>query len=229
MAESACNWIKGGPIRAPLASAWVWLASAQAAYAQEGHGAHGSSIQLSDVFTDLHFWGAVVNFILLLLIFYWLGRKPVSKYLRTRREAVQQGLADAARLKAQAEAVHREYQDRLARLNEELERTKTEIRESAKQEKARILADAEARAQRARRDAELLIDQQMHELRQAVTREVVDAAVAEARKVLTDAMTSQDQERLAQQYVESLKARMQVSTDNGKATPRQAGQPERRV
>lgn len=229
MAENAWNLIKGGSIRAAFASVWVWLASGHVAHAQEGHGAHGGSVQLSDVFADLHFWGAVVNFILLLLIFYWLGRKPVSKYLRTRREAVEQGLADAARLKAQAEAVHREYQERLARLNEELERTKTEIRESAKQEKARILAEAEARAERARRDAELLIDQQMHELRQAVTREVVDAAVAEARKVLTDAMTSQDQERLAQQYVESLKARMQVSTDNGKATPRQAGQPERRV
>jgi F0F1-type ATP synthase membrane subunit b/b' len=129
------------------------------------------------------------------------GRKPVQSFLETRRTTVEQGIAEGTRLKAAAEAKHREYTERIAQIDEELAKLRADILQAARTEKDRIIADAEERAKRLRIETDELISQQMQQLQASLSREVVGAAVAAAEKMLQGAIKGEDQARLAQDYV----------------------------
>jgi F-type H+-transporting ATPase subunit b len=167
--------------------------------------------------------GAFVNFGLLVFLFVWFGRKKLIPYLVQRRKLVEDELAEAARLTEQAQEAHRQYSEKLATLSQELEKIRAELRAAGEEEKQRMVEEAEARAASMKRDAELLIEQQMTELRDSVTREVVDAAVQTAREVLTGAVKAEDQERLAQTYL----AELRTVLGNGSRTTANANRPLR--
>jgi len=171
-----------------------------------GGDAHGA-VHLSDVLTGEEakmFWGALLNFALLIGVFYWLGRKPLKGFLASRRKGVEEGLAEAQRLTAAAEAKHKEYSERLDQLDRELENIRADMVKAGQAERDRIVAEAEAKAARLRRETDFLIEQQMKQLRVDLTRETVEAAVAAAESVLRENTNPADQERLAKSYLERL-------------------------
>lgn len=167
------------------------------------HGAHGH-VTLGTVFSSIEFWGAVVNFGLLVFVLVLLGRKPLGNFLVGRRKGIEEGLAEAARLREAAQKRYEEYTDRLEKLDREIAEIRKEMIAAGEAERDRIVADAEAKAARMRREAEFLIEQQMKQLRVDLTREAVDAAVTAAEEVLRKGTSAGDQQRLAQQYVERL-------------------------
>ncbi|MBC7171397.1 MAG: hypothetical protein H5U40_03165, partial [Polyangiaceae bacterium] len=97
-------------------------AAASGADADPHGGEHGHGPgHLADVFKSKDFLAALVNFGLLVLIFGWAVKNKVTPLLVERRRQVVEGLAEAKRLKEEAEAKHKEYSDRLAKLGTELE------------------------------------------------------------------------------------------------------------
>ncbi len=147
---------------------------------------------------------SVLNFVLLISLFVWLFRDSVAKALETRRASVEQALTEAARLKTDAEAKHREYTERLAHLDEELAQIRNDMVAAGMKERDRIVADAEHKAARMRKEAEFLVEQQVKQLRAELTRDTVNAAVAAAEQLLLKSATSFDQQRLAQEYLTAL-------------------------
>ncbi|HEX5661002.1 MAG TPA: ATP synthase F0 subunit B [Polyangiales bacterium] len=203
---------------------WTTLAYALAmpaiAFAQEHadeHGAHGE-----------HGWdttalvASFVNFVVLIAVFVYLFKDSLKSYLVSRKAEVEKELLEAARLKADAEAKHKEYSERLAKLDSELAKMKTDMQEAGKREFDRIIADAEHKAARMRKEAEFLIEQQAKTLRNDITRESTDGAVAAAAELLLRATTTYDQQRLAQEYLGSLGG-------NGPTKTSIAPQPESQV
>ncbi|MFW6049593.1 MAG: hypothetical protein ACODAU_00385 [Myxococcota bacterium] len=167
-----------------------------------GHGEHEASA--GDVFrlTNYEFWGPVVNFLAVLLIVVAFAGPKVRSYLVERRREIAQGLDEAQRLKAEAEAKYEEYATRLDKLDQEMERIRQEMIKAGEAERDRIVAEAEAKAARMRRETGFVIEQQMKQLREDLTREAVQAAVDAAEKVLKEKITADDQQRLAEQYLE---------------------------
>jgi len=166
------------------------------------HGGEGEHIPpMLEVLTSVQFIGSVVNFACLVGILVWLGRKPLRNFLQSRRKAVEDGIAEAAKVKAEAEAKYKEYSERLAHLDAEVRDLKAEIQAAADKEKARILEDAKNRVARLKQDTDHMIEQQMKQLYSDVMREVVDTAVASAEAVLREKLNPQDQQKLAQDYL----------------------------
>jgi F-type H+-transporting ATPase subunit b len=170
---------------------------------QEHGGGHGP-VSLSELFTSPQFLGAVVNFLVLVGLFVYFGRKPIGNFLAGRRKAVEEGLADAKRLTEAAEAKYKEYSERLEQLDRELENIRAEMVKAGEAERDRIVAEAEAKAARLRRETDFLIEQQMKQLRVDLTKETVEAAVSAAESVLREHTNAADQERLAKSYLERL-------------------------
>ena len=158
---------------------------------EEEHGeAHGTN------------WPAMIlNFLLWAGIVGFLLKKPLTTYLHNRRVAVVEGLEESRRIKAEAEAKHAEYTERLAHLDEELAKLRQEMIQAGEAERDRIIAEAESRAARMRRDAQFVVDQQMKQLKKDLTREAIEAAVKAAEEVLTAQTGAADQERLAKAYL----------------------------
>ncbi len=181
---------------------------AQAHAEGEGHepGAH-HEVHIEEVWAPIEFWGAIVNFTLLIVVFVMLGRKPVATYLSSRKQNIEEGLAEAQRMKAQAEAKYEEYSGRLEQLDSEIEEIRAEMVKAGEAERDRIVAEAEAKSARVRRETDFLIEQQIKQLKVDLTQEAVEAAVTAAEQVLRETTNPADQQRLAQTYLERIKTK----------------------
>ncbi len=210
---------------AATASSWIVpvLAFAQEhaeQVAEPGeHSGHGGSLDFGAMLPSL------VNFVLLIALFVVLFRDSVGKALRRRRAEIEQALTEAARLKAEAEAKHKEYSERMARLDQELALIRKEMISAGEKERDRIVAEAEHKAARMRKEAQFLIEQQVKQLRVDLTRDTVEAAVAAAEQLLLKATTTYDQQRLAQEYLTAL----DHNNGQSKSGPSQPPQQESRV
>jgi F-type H+-transporting ATPase subunit b len=167
---------------------------------EEGHGGeHGE-----------HGWdqtaliASFVNFFILLFIFVKLGKDKIAAFLKARKAEIEDALSEAARLKAEAAAKHREYSERLAKLDDELAQIKRDMIEAGTKERDRIVAEAEQKAARMRREAEFIIEQQVKQLRADLLNEAAETAVTAAEELLLRTTTSYDQQRLAQEYLRAL-------------------------
>jgi F-type H+-transporting ATPase subunit b len=154
---------------------------------------------------NYEFWGPVFNFLVFLFLITFFGGPRIRSYLVSRRQQIAGDLAEAQRLREEAQAKHDEFTQRLAQLDQEMEQIRQEMVKAGEAERDRIVAEAEAKSARVRRETRFVIEQQMKQLREDLTREAVEAAVGAADQALREKITSADQERLAKQYLETLR------------------------
>ncbi|MDD9941506.1 MAG: ATP synthase F0 subunit B [Myxococcales bacterium] len=173
--------------------------------AEAGGGGHGH-VTVSELLGKLEFWGAIVNFVLLIFLIRKLAGRPLQAFLDERRDRVEQGMKEAAELKAKAEAVYKEYTERLQTMDTDIEKLREDGKRAAEAERQRILAEAEEASTRMRAETEALIARHREELAQQVRKDVVEAAVAAAETLLHQQTSTDDQARLATAYRDALSA-----------------------
>lgn len=152
------------------------------------------------------FGALALNAAILYFLLFKYGRKPVGDSLRQRKLGIMKGIEDAAKMKAQAEARLAEYEKKLDEVDQEVERIRREMKEAGEAERARILSEAKERRARLERDARTLIEQELKAARENLVRDTVRAAVKSAEVSLTSRIGDADQQRLAQEYLASIKA-----------------------
>lgn len=174
-----------------------------AAEHEGGEGGHEHGLR--GMFSNQSFLAALINFSLLIWVLRKLGKQPLSDFLSSRRSEMEKSMAAAADMKAKAEAVFKEYTARLAQLDTELAKLRSDIERAGEEDKQRIVAEAEENTRRLKRETEALIDQYGKALSLQVRREMVDAAVAAAEKMLRDNINESDQQRIAASYDERVR------------------------
>lgn len=174
--------------------------SAEKARAERGDkDAHGNPITPVVPYAYL-----LINFAILVAIYYRAGKKPISEGLAARSDEIAKELVEAQKIKAEAEARATEYATRLEQLEGELARIKAEMIKTGEADRERLVKEAEEKAERMRKDAQFLLDQEMKQLRNDMLAFTVDAATAAAEQVLKAKITAQDQDRLADEYLRQL-------------------------
>jgi F-type H+-transporting ATPase subunit b len=147
---------------------------------------------------------ALLNFAIFAGLLIKFAGPKVSSYLRNRHDTIKGDLAEAARLRGEAEKKLAEYSTRMAKVNAEVDQLIGEIRAEAEAEKTQILADAKAQAVALKKDAEDRISSEIARARHELEREVVAAAVAAAERVLREQTTPTDQRALFDGFLASL-------------------------
>jgi F-type H+-transporting ATPase subunit b len=150
------------------------------------------------------FIAMLINFGVLAGGFYYFGRAPVAAALRERRDSIAKGIEDAQRMKREAEARAKDYEAKLASLEEDVRAAREALVRVGEAERDRILAEVDAKAERMRKGAEFLVEQEMKQLRQDLWRSAVEAAVSSAETMLRQSVGPADQERLAEEYLREL-------------------------
>src|SRR5207237_9794832 len=112
------------------------------------------------------FLATLFNFGLLVYIAARFGKKPLREALVKRKETIVRELEDARRLREAAEKRLAEYEAKLGKIHEDLDRVRKEFREQGELDKQRILQEAEERRLRMKRDAEILLSQEVKQMRQ---------------------------------------------------------------
>ena len=177
--------------------------SHEAAGHESGDDGHGA-LSFSGLFKNTEFLGTLVNFTVLILLLAWVIRTKGNPALAERREQVKQELGEAQRLRAEAEKRHGETALRLEKLDQEMVQIRAEMIKAGEKERDQIVGQAEEKAARMRRDASFLIEQQIKQLREDLTKEATAAAVLAAQELLQASTSDTDQDRLAQAYLERL-------------------------
>jgi F-type H+-transporting ATPase subunit b len=150
------------------------------------------------------FLGYVLNALALYALIYRFAKKGVKEGLARRKATIERGMKDAADHRAAAKARLADYEQKLASIDEEVERVRTDMRHAGELERARILSEARARRERMERDARLLVEQELAAARELLLKETVESALRSASETLKAKVTPSDHARLADEYLSNL-------------------------
>jgi F-type H+-transporting ATPase subunit b len=141
--------------------------------------------------------------ILFFLLYRMLG-KGISDGLKSRKQTLLRGMEEAAKMRREAEEQLKSYELKLERIDDEVERVKTEMIQTGEAERKRVLAEARERRARMERDAHQLVAQELKAVRDRLLKETVESAVRSATEALQSKLSPADQQRLAEEYVSGL-------------------------
>ncbi len=148
----------------------------------------------------------VLNTAVVYWVLYRFGKKPVREALARRKVTLLRGIEEASAMRDQAHLRLAEYQTKLARIDQDLERLRQEAREAGEAERARVLAEARAKAERLEREARLTLELERKQAQDELMAEAVRDAVAHARQLMTAQILPTDQLRLLNDYLAGLGA-----------------------
>ena len=170
----------------------------------DAHGGDHGELTVTGLLNDRVFQGTVINFLVLVGLLTWVIRKKGNPALAARRAAVEEELAEAQRLRAEAEKRHRETATRLEKLDQEMAQIRHDMVKAGEAERDRIVEQAEEKAARMRKDTSFLIEQQIKQLRKELTHQAANAAVFAAQELLQEKTSASDQDQLAEAYLNRL-------------------------
>jgi F-type H+-transporting ATPase subunit b len=155
---------------------------------------------------DLALWSLVV-FLVFLFVLTKFAWGPLNKALEQREARIRQDLADAESHRIKAEALLREHELKLSKVQDEVKEILAEARRDAEHTKQDIMAvaqrEAEASRQRALVDIRQAKDTALAELFDFVSGNVMQAT----ERVLQRSLSSEDQERLVREALSELNVR----------------------
>lgn len=175
------------------------LGVAVAAYASGGgggeHHADGGA-QLKD------FGWRVFNFVVLAGILVWAIKKANMKgSLADRQAQIEKNLREAREAREAAEAKLKEYTDKLAKANQEVDELRAAMLKEAEAEKTRIVAEAKLSAEKVALQASQAADQELLKARTELRAEAARLAVELAAGKLSGAVQKADHDRFVQEYL----------------------------
>ena len=144
------------------------------------------------------------NFAIVIAILVYFLAKPIKRALAGRREEIEKTLAEAKRIKEEAEAKFAEYDLKLARATEEIAEISDSIRREGEREKINIIESAKQMAIKIEQDAENAAELEVAKARTELQHEAVQLAVGIAEELLKKNFTKDDDARLIDEYMQKV-------------------------
>ena len=155
--------------------------------------------------TPVPFGAMLLNSAILYWLLFRFAKKPIAEALKARKANILRGMEEAGKMKREAEGQLAQYEQKLANLDQDIERLRGDMRSAGENERKRILAEAKEKRTRMEKDAQTLISQELKGAREALTGEMVRSALSSAESTLRSKVTAADQARLAEEYLASIK------------------------
>ena len=155
--------------------------------------------------TPVPFGAMLLNSAILFYLLIRFAKKPIADALKSRKATILRGMEEAGKMKADAEAALADYEQKLATVDQEIERVRADMRSAGESERKRILAEAKEKRTRMERDAQTLIGQELKAAREGLLGEMTRSALRSAEATLRSKVTAADQSRLAEDYLAGIK------------------------
>lgn len=153
------------------------------------------------------YWDFVVQliaFVVLLILVFVIGYKPVKKMLKKRRDAVNAMIEDAKSNQAIAYKAAMEKDQTIDEVKQEAERIIESARKQAELERDRILKAADAEVEAKRRRAEEDIRAAEEASKEAVRTHIIDVAMMASENLLGREVNTEDNARLVADFVDGI-------------------------
>lgn len=156
--------------------------------------------------TPVPFLAMAINSGLLFLILIGVGGPKVREALKARKAGITAGMTQAAAMRKEAEERLKDYENKLAHIDEQIAAAKQQIEDLAKVERDQILKEARAKRDRMVLDAHQLIEQELKAARETLMEETVKTAMKTAEELIRRATSTTDEQRLQSEYLTSLRS-----------------------
>jgi F-type H+-transporting ATPase subunit b len=148
-----------------------------------------------------------INFVLLMAIIWYYGRKPAATFLRGAAQAAQAVLGEPRERVRAAEAELAAQRKRIGDLESELERLLAEAREEARREYERVIAEAHVQAERIKAGVQAQVELEFGKARKELQAELARQTVRLAEEMISRRMDAAAQQRIVTEAIESLGTR----------------------
>ncbi len=162
-------------------------------------GAHGGGWQATDTYR-------VMNFAVLFIGLFLILRKPVAQTFSNRIRAIRQQLDELEEKKKAAEQELAEYNQQLAKLEDEAEKIVQEYIRQGNEARSRILEAAQASAKKLEEQAQRNIESEFKKAKEQLVQEVMEKALVKAEQKIKTSITPDDQNKLVDEYLEKVVA-----------------------
>jgi len=216
----ACRWLAGAALIMGLTAATSVSAADEHGHGDEhgashennwlygllGEGAEGEepTLLFRSPGMPVPLLAYLINSAILFTLLFKFGKEPVMNGLAKRREDIMRGMQEADAMRKEALAQLEVHQAKLEKIEAEVTRIRTEMREAAEAERTHILAEAKKRRERMERDAKQMIAHELKNAKEQLLEETVRTAMQRAEALLAQAASDADHERLAEEYLGSL-------------------------
>jgi len=164
---------------------------------------HSSAVHKGWVKTDTY---RVMNFAVLAIGLIFLLRKPVSEALSSRIKDIKKQLDELDTQKREAEKQLAEYENRLSTLEKEAEKIVSDYVRQGNEARIRILEDAKMAAEKLELKAKYNIDYEFSRAKKRLEEEIFEKALTKAEEIIKSRLSSEDQEKLIDDYLEKVVA-----------------------
>lgn len=172
------------------------------AYAFAAGGGEGDGHQ-KWVATDSY---RIMNFTVLVVGLFLLLRKPVANALNSRIKGIKEQLEDLEVKKAAAESELAGYVEKLAKLESEADNIIEDYIRQGNDAKTRILKEAETAAEKLEEQAKKNIEHEFEQAKIRLKEDVLEKAMARAEEIIKTRISTDDQERLVDEYLNKVVA-----------------------
>ena len=148
----------------------------------------------------------VMNFSVLAIGLFILLRKPVSQALNDRIKGIKEQLGELEEKKEAAEKKLAEYNEKFLKLDKEAEKIVAEYVKQGNEAKARILKEAESAALKLEEQAKKNIANEFKKAKSKLHEEILEQALVKAEDIIQNKITSKDQDKLVDEYLEKVVA-----------------------
>jgi F-type H+-transporting ATPase subunit b len=171
-------------------------AQGEAAHGEDSHGGgHGGGWANTDTFR-------VINFIVLAGGLFLILRKPAAAALAGRIEDIRRQLEDLEAKKLAAEKELVAYTERLATLKDEADKIVREQKALGERAREKILAEAERSAEKLKEQAKRHLEHEIKAARESLRADILAEAIAMGEDLIRKNITDEDQNRLANEFLE---------------------------
>ena len=152
-------------------------------------------------------WDALATFlafVVLLLVAFYFGYKPVKKLIKKRGDYVEQKIKDADEKEKQASDKLLAADQKIKDSNVKAMNIVEQAKEDALKEKERIALEAKKAREEEVKKAKEEIAQEIEASKDEVHKEIVSVALDASKKVLSREVNSKDNEKLIDDFIKDL-------------------------
>lgn len=149
------------------------------------------------------FWN-VVNFLLLVGILYYFGRKPLAEFFNSRSRAIEKTLSDAKEARDMARKALTEVEKRFREKDKEVNEIIEAAIRAGELERNEAIEDGKRKKANLMSHSQILIDLELKKAKDEIRKEAIESAFAYTQKELASLLTKEKKEKLLLESLEKL-------------------------
>lgn len=147
-----------------------------------------------------------VNFAILIGILIKFGGKPLKDYFYNRHKRIKDKLEQAEKMLQEAENLRKEYMEKLAGFDREIDAYKKVIYEKMANDERKMSIETLELATRIRNQATLTYEQELKETQYKIKEEIAKLTVERAKRLLEERLNKNDHDSMVEEFIDKLRS-----------------------